>query len=192
MLALKPHHQIQITVPCRLAFHSRPYRAVPCKCVMLAENVGISSRQLVAGMMCCSCFFGPWSIWRQSTSAVLHLLTHHQRPGQLLQPAGAVVRCCCPPWCHVSSRDRAANTREDSNGHARLLFSISFLLGHLGMLLLLEAAVFGRLRDKVAMAAATIRFSRLLLPPHRLRRAGKQQAAAGGPSGGSRRPFSRE
>lgn len=59
-------------------------------------------------------------------------------------------------------------------------------------MLLPEAAMFGRLRNKVAMAAATIRFSRLLLPPHLLRRAGEQQAAAGAPSGGSRRPFSRE
>lgn len=54
------------------------------------------------------------------------------------------------------------------------------------------AAVFGRSVNKVAMAAGTIRFSRLLLPLHLLRRAGKQQAAAGGPSGGSRRPFGSE
>lgn len=51
------------------------------------------------------------------------------------------------------------------------------------------AAAFGRGVNKVAMAAGTIRFSRLLLPLHLLRRAGKQQAAAGGASGGSRRPF---
>lgn len=48
-----------------------------------------------------------------------------------------------------------------------------------------KVAMFGRILSKVAMAAGTIRFSRLLLPSH-LRRAGKQQAAAaaGGPNGG--------
>lgn len=120
----------------------------------------------------------------------LHVRSRNDSPEaratqQLYVAPRAASQCCCPRCRHVSNRDKTTNIGQTSvfaqnKGQSRLLLMIYPLFN---VALCVKVAMVGRILSKVAMAAGTIRFSRLLLPSH-LGRAGKQQAAAaaGGPT----------